>query len=381
MEYEAKNHNTPRLGSILLIVASSLSLLGILSLYSASSIKGLGIYGDAAYFLKKQVIAVFLCIPIYFAVRALTFSTLRVVASIAAAVALLSLFLVLVPGLHTTAGGAARWLDLGLVRVQTSEPAKLAIVFFLASWLSSPRFDVNSFAKSLLPLLVVVGCAGYLLMLQPDFGTTFLIFFVFVCLLFVAGISRLLILYSTIVLVVFSSFAILSSPYRLRRIVGFLNPWENASNEGFQIVQSFLAFKNGGIVGTGLGGSKQKLHFLPEAHTDFILSVVGEEFGVLGTLLVCAAFFIICSCAFKITLQQQDLYKKFLSFGLACTISCQATLNLGVVTGALPTKGISLPFLSGGTASFVVSFLLIFILHKLSQLEMSTDNDRQKQQA
>jgi len=275
--------------------------------------------------------------------------------------------LIIVPGLYSKVGGAERWLDLGIFKFQTSELSKIGIVFFLAKALSAPSLSITKSWGGLAFLFFVLSTVTFFLMLQPDFGTTVLIHLIFFAMIFVSGISRKLICIYGLVSVSLFSIAIVSAPYRIKRLIGFLDPWSNVSNEGFQIVQSFLAFKNGDLLGTGLGASKQKLYFLPEAHTDFILSVIGEELGFLGTSLVCLSFIIIAVCSFKIAFNQKSIYNKLLSFGLACILSFQACLNLGVVTGIFPTKGISLPFLSSGISSLITFFFIVFVLWKIEK--------------
>lgn len=352
--------------SILLFVSIFVSLLGLLSIYSASSIKGFEIFHDSEYFLKKQSIGLLLSFFIIIIINKLPLAKIKNLTNLFCIFTLILLSLILVPGLYRSVGGASRWLDLKFFRVQTSEFAKLALVFFLAKNLSRSKFNINKTTNIILPMLFLFSLL-FFLMLQPDLGTSVLITVVFFFILFVSGISRKFIAWGLFVFLSVFSFFVVSKPYRLRRIIGYLDPWSTSSNEGFQIVQSFLAFRNGGFGGIGLGSSKQKLYFLPEAHTDFILSVIAEELGFLGTFFICLSYFVVMVCSFKISLQQKDLYLKLLSFGCACMLSAQIAINLGVVTGVFPTKGMSLPFLSSGITSLVVSFIIISILAKIDQ--------------
>jgi cell division protein FtsW len=270
--------------------------------------------------------------------------------------------LIIIPGAYVKVGGATRWLNLPFIRFQTSEIAKIALILFLAKNLSRQNFRIGSFWGGLFPNILFFTVYAGFLMLQPDFGTTALLGVITFAMLIVSGLAGRYIIGSAVAALGLVVTAILMAPYRMKRILAFLDPWDQIKEGGFQIIQSYLAFQNGGLLGTGLGESKQKLFFLPEAHTDFILSVIGEELGFLGVSLVIFTYLVLTFAAFKVTRNQSDPFFKYLCFGLTLLISLQAILNMGVVTGLLPTKGIPLPFISNGSSSLLAFMSIICIL-------------------
>jgi cell division protein FtsW len=283
------------------------------------------------------------------------------------------LALIFVPGVYKSGGGAARWISLGGFRFQTSEFAKLALVFFLAKNLSRKDFHVNSLTTGILPNIAVFGCFAVFMMRQPDFGSTVLMGLVLLGMLFVAGLDWRYIFGSLGVALTGMAIAIAMKPYRLARLTSFLDPWAEIQKGGFQIIQSYLAFQNGGLFGLGLGESRQKLFFLPEAHTDFILAVLAEELGFLGVTFLCLAFAYYCFLGFRIAFLQARPFQMYLAFGLTATVGFQGTINMGVAMGLLPTKGIPLPFISSGASSLLMSLVTTALLLRL------TYNDHKKQ--
>lgn len=276
------------------------------------------------------------------------------------------LWLVFVPGLYRKVGGAARWLHIAGISFQPVEMAKLSLLLFLAKTLSLHTTIENplpTLFRILLPLILV----GIPLMAQPDFGNCAILVASTFLFIFVSGISRKLLLYATGGAGLFACIAIFSSAYRTKRILVFLNPWDHFQTGGFQIIQSYLGFQNGGLFGVGLGESRQKLFFLPEAHNDFILSVIGEESGFLGFLAICLLFLYVIHCGFSIMRHQENLFRKYVAFGITTTFAIQGIFNFFVVTGLLPTKGISLPLISSGVSSLLSSVLMVGILLRLSK--------------
>ena len=275
------------------------------------------------------------------------------------------LMLVFIPGMYSKVGGALRWLNIGGIRIQPGEIAKVSMVFFLSKNLSRKGNSIHKFKEGLMPNFIVLGLFSALLLRQPDFGTTALLTLITFLMLYAAGISRKFLIITCSVGLISLAFAVITAPYRLKRVLTFLDPWANVQKEGFQIVQSFLAFRNGGFLGVGLGYSKQKLFFLPEAHTDFILSVIAEESGFLGTSFVCLSFLIMIICGGYIAFNSKERHKQFLAFGLTCLIGIQSLFNIAVVMGMLPTKGITLPFLSSGLSSLLVFFFIVGVLARI----------------
>lgn len=344
-----------------------LTCLGLLAIYASSSIPAAQKYMDSFFYVRKQgavaafgflMIFLFRFVPISWIAR------LTLPAVVGAVVLMAMIFL---PGLGGKSGGAMRWLNLFGFRFQPGEIAKLALVLFLARNLSRPKCDAENLVWGVGPNLMLFGLFALLLMLQPDFGTTFLLLILTFVMLFAAGVTRPFIVTSSVLATGAIALAIAQAPYRLSRLVTFLDPWSAIKDGGFQLIQSYLAFQNGGLLGAGLGESRQKLFFLPEAHTDFILSVIGEELGLLGVLLVCFLFVYVVYLGFRITLAQQTEYRRFLAFGLTFLIASQAVINIGVTMGLLPTKGIPLPFVSSGSSSLIVFLAVVAILARLSQ--------------
>lgn len=354
-------------GNTLFWVALTLTSIGLIVIYSASSMKGAVQFNDPYIFIRKQLLialAGFLFIGLirFIPIKWIDRSTVPLL--IVTTILLASIF---IPGAFVKVGGAHRWLNLGSLRFQPSELAKISLVFFLAKNLSRPNSNVQHFDLNLISNFIVFGIFGFLMMLQPDFGSTALLAGVTFFMLYAAGLPRKLIIYSGILGIISFIGAVLAAPYRMKRLLSFIDPWADITQGGFQIIQSYLGFQNGGIFGVGLGESKQKLFFLPEAHTDFILAVVGEELGLLGVLFICFLYLILVWSGFKVASKQHITFRKYLAYGFTCLIGLQATFNMGVVMGLLPTKGIPLPFMSSGASSLVVSLVVIAILSRLDQ--------------
>jgi len=363
------DHKQPQgsLSQPLLYAVCFLTGLGLLAIYTSSSMKGAQQFGDPFLFLRKQAlvagagcVAIFLCLKVPF--RWIERSALPL-----ALVTIGILALIFVPGFYVKGGGASRWINVAGFSFQPAELAKLALVMFLAKNLSRTKSDVGKFWSGIFPNFAVFAILAILLMKQPDFGSTALLGMVTLLMLFVAGINKRLITMAAGLAISAVVLAILAAPYRMARLVSFLDPWAEIKNGGFQIIQSYLAFQNGGLFGVGLGESKQKLYFLPEAHTDFILSVIGEELGLAGVLLVCLLFFYITWLGYRITKIQEIPFRKFLAFGLTSLIAVQASINMGVTMGLLPTKGIPLPFVSSGASSLLVFLCVAAILARLAK--------------
>jgi cell division protein FtsW len=281
-------------------------------------------------------------------------------------ISFLLLILSLVPGVGTRVGGASRWLRFAGFSFQPSELAKLSLAFYLAYSIAKKGPEMSSFSKGLFPHLAVGGAFMILILLQPDLGTTVIIGAWLLIILFVGGVR----IVHLISLVLLSFPALLwlvwKADYRLKRWWAFLNPWEDPQGLGFQIIHSFLAFGSGGVLGVGLGNGKQKLFYLPEPHTDFILSIVAEELGLLGVTAIVLLFGILVIRGIQIALDASDLYSSYLALGISCFLGLQVLINMGVVVGLLPTKGLTLPFISYGGSSLVVTLIGVGILCNIS---------------
>tara|TARA_Y100001936_G_scaffold48167_3_gene46833 strand:+ start:2994 stop:3863 length:870 start_codon:yes stop_codon:yes gene_type:complete len=279
----------------------------------------------------------------------------------------LLLIIVTFPEFSKKVGGARRWLTLGGFSFQPSELAKFTLVLFIAKSLVKRADKLRNFAYGYLPNLIVLGFFFIPILFQPDFGTAMIICAVTFAMLFIAGLRKKFLLLSILAIVPFIASAIMTAEYRKNRIMAFLKPWEDPSGIGYQVIQSFYAFGRGGFWGTGLGQSSQKLSRLPEAHTDFIFSVIGEELGFIGTTTIVILFSIFIWRGFITAYRSKDPFGTHLATGLTLLIGLQAFINLGVASGLLPTKGLTLPFISMGGSSMLVTMLSVGVLINISK--------------
>lgn len=336
--------------------------LGLVFIYSSSSFLAEHRLGDSYYFLKRQCI--FCLVGLVLLILAKNIPC-NFYARCAYPILFLSVGLlgaVLIPGVGKVVGGASRWLPVGNISFQPSELAKLSLAVYMAYSMAKKGHDMSSFSRGLLPHLLIAGVFMGLILLQPDLGTAVIIGGWVMMVLFVGGVRfyQLLLLVLSFAPVV--GFLIWLEPYRLRRWWAFLEPWKDPHGLGFQIIHSFLAFGSGGVLGVGLGNSKQKLLYLPEPHTDFILSIIAEEVGLLGVGVVVMLFGILIFRGVRAALNARDLYSTYLALGICCFLGLQVIINMGVVMGLLPTKGLTLPLISYGGSSLVVNLLGIGIL-------------------
>jgi cell division protein FtsW len=336
--------------------------VGVIMIYSTSYIPALKQLGDGLYFLRRQLLFVglgfILCLGLaFFDYRLLS----RYSAFILIGVVFL-LILVLIPGVGTRVGGSSRWLRAFGYSFQPTELAKLAIVIVLADFLARNEANQDGKARILFPL-AVAGLVAFLVLLQPDFGSAVLIGILLLLLWMVAGVRlKYIVGLGLLAVPLLAGLVVFGHGYRLRRVMIFLNPWSDPEGSGFQIIQSFVAFAHGGFAGQGLGEGSQKLFFLPEAHTDFIFSVIGEELGFLGVAGVLFLYLVFTQRGIRIALKAPDLFGSLLAFGIVVMVSFQALLNMGVVLGVLPTKGLTLPFISYGGTSLVVNLMAVGVL-------------------
>jgi cell division protein FtsW len=351
---------------ILLITSLSLAALGVAMVYSASSIVAQDKFGDGYFFLKRQALYAGLGLVLMLLAARLRYLWWERLALPLVIVSFLLLALVLVPGLGVEVAGARRWIKFAGFGFQPSELAKLALIVYLARILVKKGDQIKDFSWGYLPLVLFSGALASLVMLEPDFGSAALIILLAFVMLFI-GQARLTHLAMTALMALPAAYlVIMTAPYRMERIMAYLDPWKDPKGVGFQMVQSYLAFGSGGIVGLGLGNGRQKLFYLPEAHTDFIFSVIGEELGLLGVAGVVAAFAIIITRGLRIAWNSSDTFGYYLALGLTSLIGFQAAINMAVVTGILPTKGLTLPFVSFGGTSLVLNMVAVGILLSIS---------------
>jgi cell division protein FtsW len=353
----------------LFMVTLALVCLGTVMIYSASSIYAWERYKDSAFFLKRHLS--FLLVGGIFAFWAMCipYKKLQAHARSLLLVALGLLVLVLIPGLGKEVAGARRWFRVGFFSFQPSEFAALAMIVYVADFISRRANQVKTFWHGLVPVMAVTGLVSILILLQPDLGTTLSICVVVFIMLFVGGL-RLAYLISLICCALPVLYLLIAHvAYRRSRILAFLNPWADPRGIGFQIIQSQVAIGSGGIFGEGLGHSRQKLFYLPAAHTDFIFSIIGEELGLLGTVCVILLFLLFIKFGLKIIKNTHDRFGHFLAVGLIAMIALKAMVNIGVSTGVLPTKGLPLPFISYGGSSFMFDLISVGLLLNIARQE------------
>jgi cell division protein FtsW len=278
----------------------------------------------------------------------------------------LLLSMLLIPHLGMKRGGATRWLNLGFISFQVTEMVKITIVIFLAHLLTRKAYQLKDFSKGVLVPLVITSITILLILLEPDFGTAVIIATILLLMLCIAGsqIKHLLFLIAAFIPV--GVLLIFYKGYRLTRLTAFLDPWKDADNTGFQIIQSLLSFGSGGTFGVGIGDGMQKLFYLPEPHTDFILSIIAEESGFIGVAIVIAMFAVFAFRGFMIALKAPDLFGTLLASGLTMVIALEAFINIAGVMGLIPLKGLVLPFLSYGGTAFIMTMTAVGILLNIS---------------
>ncbi len=344
--------------------------IGITMVLSTSYLYSQERFLDGTYLFRKQLIAVAVGLAILFISALVPLEMYHRIAYPLLGLALLGLILVLIPGIGISRGGSRRWLPLGDFTFQPGELTKIALVFYLARSLAKKEARGRSFSIQVLPFLIVSGVFLGLVLLEPDFGGAVILGAIVMLVLFVAGAKLLHLLYVGLAALPILAVLLIGADYRLRRLMVFLNPWGDASNSGFQIVQSYIAFGSGQFWGQGLGQSRQKLFYLPEAHTDFIFSVIGEELGLLGSLLVLALFGLILWRGFRMAIKLDEPFAQYLAFGLTALCGLQALVHMGVVMGLMPTKGLVLPFISYGGSAMVVNLGAAGVLLGLSRRRM-----------
>jgi cell division protein FtsW len=346
---------------------AGLVAIGLVMVFSASSATAYATYHDTAYFLKRQLM--WLAIGGVFAYGAyrIDYTKLKRISPAIVGVTIVLLLLTLIPHVGLQTGGARRWLGLSAISFQPSEIAKLALVLFLAAKLSTIGVEVRSLVRGTVPCLLVAAGLAVPILLEPDMGTASLVMFTAFGMLFCAGARIEHLALCLFALLPPVALAVGSSAYKRARILAFLDPWKDAQNTGFHIVQSLLALGSGGIFGLGLGASRQKFFYLPEAHTDFIFAVVGEELGMLGTIMVLALFAAFAVRAFVLAQRTPDRFGYFLIVGCALLIVIQAFINIGVVTSSWPVTGVPLPFISFGGTSLIVSLVAVALIMNVAR--------------
>ncbi|TCP29091.1 spore cortex peptidoglycan biosynthesis regulator SpoVE [Scopulibacillus darangshiensis] len=351
----------------LIAVTLTLLLVGLLMVYSASAVGASYKFDDAFYFVKRQMLFAAVGIIVMFLVMNIHYWTWRSWAKIATLACFLLLIVVLIPGVGLARGGARSWLGVGAFSIQPSEFMKMALIAFLAKYLSEHQKNVTSIRKGLIPSLSLVFLAFGLIMLQPDLGTGTVLVATCMTMLFTAGARIRHFVYMGLLGLAGLAGLIISAPYRIQRITSFLDPWSDPLHSGFQIIQSLYAIGPGGLLGFGLGQSRQKFQYLPEPQTDFIFAIISEELGFIGAGFVLLLFCLLLWRGIRIAMGAPDLYGSLLAIGIIGMIAVQVMINIAVVTGLMPVTGITLPFLSYGGSSLTLMLVSIGVLLNISR--------------
>lgn len=335
--------------------------------YSASAVWAQENFHDSFYFAKRQLLFAGLGILAMFLVMNVNYWTWRKWAGAGVIICFALLIVVLIPGIGQVRGGASSWIGVGAFSIQPSEFTKMALIAYLARYLSEHQKQITSFRRGLLPSLVLVLAAFAMIMLQPDLGTGTVLVATCCVMIYVSGARIKHFIFLGIIGMVGFAALILSAPYRMKRITSFLDPWSDPLGAGFQIIQSLYAIGPGGLLGFGLGHSRQKYQYLPEPQTDFIFSIIAEELGFIGASLVILLFSLLLWRGIRIALGAPDLFGSLLAVGIIGMVAIQVMINIGVVTGMMPVTGITLPLLSYGGSSLTLTLVALGVLLNISR--------------
>lgn len=348
--------------NLFLLTVTTLIAIGLIFIYSSSSIYALEKFGQPHYFVKKQIFGLLLGILGMIIAFLLPLKFIKKITPFAFWGSLLLTSATLITTLSQRIHGSSRWVNIFGFSFQPSEILKLAIIMYVAYFIAKKQNTLHSFFNAYLPMVIIVGATSLILLKQPDFGLTVTLAATIFIMLFVAKFNAKHLFLSLLALVPAAITLVYLKPYRLKRILTFLNPWQDPQGAGFQIIQSLIAIGSGGFWGVGISNSKQKFFYLPMQHTDFIFSIIAEETGFIGSLSIIMLFITLMYFGIRISWQITDIYSKFTVFGFVSLITLQAIINLAVATGLAPTKGIGLPFVSYGNTSLVCSLCMIGLI-------------------
>jgi cell division protein FtsW len=335
---------------------------GVVMVYSASSAVALKKFGTDYHFLKKQAVFAILGLVVLVGCRHVPYPFFRQLSYPLLLTAFGLLVIIQVTGFGFTAGGSTRWIRFGGFTFQPSEFVRFALVVYLAYSMEKKRKQIHDFYIGFIPHVMVLGVFTALIFMQPDFGTVVLLGILTWTMMFIGGVRIVYLVSSLVFLVPVVYIFMISAEYRIKRIVSFFNPWQYPSDEGYQVVHSLMAFGTGGVWGEGIGKGFQKLFYLPEPHTDFIFSVIGEELGLVGILIILGLYAMILFRGVSIARHAPDLFGSYMAVGLTVAIILQVCVNMSVTLGLVPTKGLSLPFLSYGGSSLLLNMAFIGVL-------------------
>lgn len=331
-------------------------------IYSSSNIWALYKFNDSLYYLKHQGLFFIIGLIAMFVVSKIDYKLYLKYSNKIFLLSLILLVLVLVPGIGQVRNGSRSWFGIGSFGFQPSEIAKIALIIFVSKYLANNEKEVKTITKGVFPILLIIFLFFGLIMLEPDFGTGMVIVATLFVMLFASNIKLSFFGYLIVLGIVGIVGLIIMAPYRMARIVSFINPWVDPLGSGFQIIQSLYAISPSGLFGRGLGNSIQKHFYLPEPQTDFIFAIISEELGILGIIILSILFLVLFSSSLKISFNSNNLFAKYLSFGLIIGIMLQTILNICVVIGLVPVTGVTLPFISYGGSSLLVSMISVGII-------------------
>ena len=364
--FNIKNNKINKIGLVLVALTIFLVLFGALMVYSASFYYAKKTYNNQFFFLLKQVIGIVVGLICMFLISNFDYNKFQKVDKFALLIGYVLLLLVFVPGVGVSNYGATRWIRLPGFTIQSSEIAKFCFVLFASSYLAKHYKKVKTF-KGILPVILAGGIMCVLILLEPNMSITMCVGIVMIIMLLIGGISFKHFLMLLIPALILVPVLIIIEPYRFNRLMAFINPWANPKGEGYQLIQSFYSISNGGLFGVGLFNSRQKHLFLPFAESDFIFSIIAEEFGWVGCVGLLSVYFVVIVCGIKIALHSKNRFGCFLATGITAVIAVQTLLNILVVSGLIPPTGLPLPFISSGSTSIVVFMSAVGVLLNINK--------------
>lgn len=353
---------------LIAIISCALVALGLIMILSASSVSSFTTYGSSFLFFKKQLMWVGVGIVAFFVFSRIDYRRFRGAGYVMLPLVVALLVAVLVPGIGISAGGSARWLGLGPFSFQPSELAKFALILFAADVFSRKKEStLDDMSHTLIPLIPALAVLTGLVVLQPDLGTTLLLGIIGIGMLFVAGAPMRYVASLSGIGALAATAAALAAPYRRARVMAFLDPWADPLNTGYQTIQGLIALGSGGWFGVGLGASRQKWNYIPNAHTDYIFAILGEEMGLIGTFVVLGMFVALAYLGVRTARRAPDRFGMFVAGGITIWIACQAIVNIGAVTATLPITGVPLPLVSFGGSSLVITLMAVGVLTNIAR--------------
>ncbi len=351
----------------LFITILLICLYGIIMIYSSSSVWADYKFNNKFHYVIMQSIFFIIGFILMIIVSKVPYKVYLKKSNLILFICFILLILVLIPGIGTVRNGSRSWFGIGGFGIQPSEFMKLALIIFTSKYIYNNQKHMKSVVSGAFPILFVVMFAFFLIMLQPDFGTGFILVISIIAMLFISGVNFSFFIKIGFVGIIGIAILIIIAPYRIERITSFLNPWSDPLGTGFQAIQSLYAIGPGGLFGLGFGNSIQKHFYLPEPQTDFIFSIISEELGIIGIISVSLLFLIIILRTIKISVNSSDIFAKFLSFGIIFQLAFQTILNLSVVVGLIPVTGVTLPFFSYGGSSLIITLIEMGIILNISR--------------